>query len=66
MPVPKVSVLERVDCNYDMYVSKMVTIYLLYRTDGLVNRKENSVVAKRSSAYQEKKERKCNDVIFYL
>ena len=53
MPVPKVSVLEKVDCNYDMYVSKMVTIilYLLYRTDGLVNRKENSVVAKRSNAY---------------
>ena len=36
-----------------MYISKMVTnfIYLLYRTDGLVNRKVNSVVAKRSSAY---------------
>ena len=51
MPVPKVSVLEKVDCNCDMYVSKMVTIYLLYRTDGLVNRKENSVVAKRSSVY---------------
>ena len=39
--------------NYNMYISKMVTnfIYLLYRTDGLVNRKVNSVVAKRSSAY---------------